>query len=104
MQQPPANDYINWLRMQEGQLGMEEAQLAAEEQWFQQQIWMHNNNTGERLGYAVLFGLAKSHQYTPWQKKRFWLREKESELQGKRAALQARRAWLQQEKAKYGLP
>lgn len=36
MQQPPTGDYVNWLRVQDGQLRMEEAQLAAEEQWLRQ--------------------------------------------------------------------
>jgi hypothetical protein len=104
MQQPPTNDYINWLRMQEGQLAIEETQLAAEEQWLQQTIWEHNTNTGARLGQALLHALAKSYYPTSWKRQSFWLRNKQHELAGKRATLQARRAWLQQEKAKYGLP
>lgn len=104
MQQPPTNDYINWLRMQEGQLAIEETQLVAEEQWLMQTIWEHNNNTGARWGQGILHALAKSDYPTPWKRRSFWLRNKQHELMGKRAALQARRAWLQQEKAKYGLP
>jgi hypothetical protein len=104
MQQPSANDYINWLRMQDGQLAMEETQLAAEEQWLQQTLWEHNNNTGARWGQAILHSLAKFDQPTSWKRQSFWLRNKQHELAGKRATLQARRAWLQQEKAKYGLP
>jgi hypothetical protein len=104
MQQPPINDYINWLRMQDSQLAMEETQLAAEEQWLQQKMWEHNNNTGARWGHALLYALAKSDRRTPWQRRAFWFRDKQHELEGKRAALQARRAWLQQEKARFGLP
>lgn len=50
MQRPPISDYINWLWMQDSQLAMEEAQLAAEEQWLQQKIWEHNNNTRRAKG------------------------------------------------------
>ena len=103
MQQPP-NDYINWLRMQDGQLAMEEAQLAAEEQWLRQEILEHNNNTGQRWGQAILHTLAKNYRSTPWQRQSFRLRDKYNELEQKRTALQARRIWLRQEKAKYGLP
>ncbi len=104
MQQPPNHDYSNWLRIQDGQLAMEEAQLVAEEQWLNQEIWMHNNNTGSRVGQALLFGLAKSYRSTPWQRRAHWLSNKRNELTAKRAAIQARRNWLQQEKWKYGLP
>jgi hypothetical protein len=104
MQQPPANDYVNWLRMQDGQLAMEEVQLAAEEQWLQQKILEHNNNTGQRVGQAILHTLAKSYRPTSWQRQSFQLRDKRNELEQKRRALHARRIWLQQEKVKYGFP
>lgn len=104
MHQLPTNDYINWLRMQDGQLAMEEAQLAAKEQWLQQKILDHNNNRGQRWGQALLHVMAKSNRTTPWQRQSFRLRDKRNELEQKRRALQARRSWLQQEKAKHGLP
>jgi hypothetical protein len=104
MHQPSTNDYINWLQVQDGQLAMEESQLAAEEQWLQQTRREHNNNSGARWGQAILHALAKSDYPTSWKKRSFWLHNKQHELLEKRAALQARRAWLQQEKAKYGLP
>jgi len=78
------------------------AQMA--EQWMQQKVWEHNNNTGARWGQAILHSLAKSDQPTSWRRQSFWLREKRQEIEGKRVALRARRIWLQQEKAKYGLP
>jgi hypothetical protein len=104
MQQPPINDHIRWLRLQESQLVMEEAQLAAEEQWLQQEIWKHNNNTGARFGQAILHGLTKNYRPTSWQRHGFWLRHKGREFESRRIALRAKRNWLQQEKAKYGLP
>lgn len=104
MYQPPTNDYINWLRTQDSQLAMEEAQLAAEEQWLQQEVWGHNNNTGARWGQAILHGLTKNYRPTSWQRHGYWLRNKHRELESKRVALRARRSWMQQEKAKYNLP
>ncbi len=104
MQHYPAGDYINWLRQQEGQLRMEEAQLFAEEQWLRQKEVELQQQQGARIAQAVLFALAKSNRSTPYQRQRAWLNRKWADFHGKRIALQARRSWLQAEKMKLGLP
>ncbi len=104
MQPHPSGEYINWLRQQDGQLKMEEAQLFAEEQWLQQREIELRQRRGTGIAQAVVFALAKSHRSTPYEKQRAWLHRKWADFHGKRIALQARRSWLDAEKRKYGLP
>ncbi len=103
MQQHSSGDYINWLRQQEGQLGMEEAQLLAEEQWLRQKEAELQQQQGARIAQAVLFALAKSYRRTPYERQRALLNRKWADFHSKRIALQARRSWLQGEKKKLGL-
>src|SRR5258708_17991555 len=58
------NDYVNWLRQQEGQLNMEEAQLAAEKQWLQQKEQEHRQQTvGRALRKVLQIGILLQSRY-----------------------------------------
>ncbi len=115
MQQPPSEEYINWLQMQEGQVSMEEAQLAAEEQWLWQQEF-ERSESEDVLALTQMFLFAATRAYYPPyfpysygappfypDRRSSWLSMKRRELEGKRMALQGKRMWLQAEKAKYSL-
>lgn len=102
--QHPANDYINWLRQQEGLLGIEEAQLLAEEQWLQQKEWEHEQGKGAAIAQIILLSFAKVRTQTSYERQKQWLRQKRGEFEQKRITLQARRAWLQAQKKLHGIP